>query len=69
MCYLCNIELTQKFPIRFPVYVFPFPMVGNTNIERMEGFSRVHNVYHETSIFFGCITICLVMQFRCCFGK
>lgn len=47
MCYLCNIELTQKFPIRFPVYVFSFPMVGNTNIERMESFSRVHNVYHE----------------------
>lgn len=72
--YKCNIELSQKFPIyaflyMFPIYVFPSPIVGNTNIERKEGSSRVHNVYHEMSIFFGCITICLVMQFRCCFGK
>ena len=38
--------------------------VRNTNIRWNDGFLQARNVNHETSIFFGSITISLVMQFR-----
>lgn len=37
--------------------------VRNTNVRWNDGFLRAGNVNHETSIFFGSITISLVMQF------